>query len=122
MGEDYRNQILYSNNNRFNFGVGGETGGYSDGQTTGNVSIFNTDAVNQGLQGQDSGGLFQNWDSQSTANVFKGIGTAANLYFGAQNLKMAKKDMGMKQGQYNAFMQDRAEAKTKRDAVSQIRF
>ena len=129
MGDDFDlNKILYSNP-KMNFNFGTNT---LDNQATENISVFNPNNINaqianqQGIdynpQQDNSGGLFSNWNQQSTANTIKGLGLGANIYFGAQNLSLAKKNFGIKKEQHKAWMEDRAEAKTKRDAVSAIRF
>ena len=73
-----------------------------------------------GYSADDS--IFKNWDSASTKNAIQGAGLGANIFFGMENLNMAKKNYGMKKEQHNAWMEDRAESKAQRDAVSKIRF
>jgi len=80
---------------------------------------------NWDLMGQNQnkgGGMFENWNNDSTANLLKGIGTVGSLHIGLENLDMARKNWKLKKQQHAAWMQDRAEDKARRDRVSSIRF
>lgn len=126
MGEDQNwmfNQDLLNNQNLFgNQSFDGSntsnTGGYAGGQTTGNASVFNSNAVNNSLAG-DNNSLFGNMDA-STA--FQGLGVGANIFFGKQNLDMAKKNLSMKKEQHKAYMEDRAANKARDARLAAIRF
>ena len=112
---------MMNNQPTFNYG-GSNTMDFRNGQTTQNQSVFNSDSINADLGSQNPGGLFKDWNQQSTANAIKGVGLGANIFFGAKNLSMAKKELGMKQEQHAAFLEDRKINRAKDARVAAIRF
>ena len=106
-------------NNPFGYQYGGDNSTMS---ADGGNSSFNFGSLDNSNSTDNSDGLFSSWNQQSASTAMQGFGALSNAYFGNENLGLAKKDMSMKKDQHQAWMEDRAEAKAKRDAVSQIRF